>query len=82
MRARPCRLSAPIPAPRWRCSRRSARGASRAAGRSAARATAVDGKGRPLNVAGEKAPLVHLDGSLYQEPTPSAPTPAPPAYEI
>ena len=48
----------------------------------AARATAVDGKGRPLNVAGEKAPLVHLDGSLYQEPTPSAPTPAPPAYEI
>lgn len=41
----------------------------------------VDGKGRPLNVVGEKVPLVHLDGELYQEPAPDAPAPAPPAYE-
>jgi hypothetical protein len=36
-----------------------------------------DGKGRPLNVGGEKAPLVHLDGGAYQE---QPRTPAPPAY--
>ncbi|KAF8969553.1 hypothetical protein BDZ97DRAFT_2055649 [Flammula alnicola] len=45
----------------------------------------VDGKGRPLNTRGEKAPLVHLDGGLYQEPAPDAElpaSPAPPAYAI
>jgi hypothetical protein len=40
---------------------------------------AADGKGRPLNTLGEKAPLVHLDGGLYQEPAPDT-VPAPPAY--
>jgi hypothetical protein len=37
----------------------------------------VDGKGRPLNLGGEKALLVHLDGGAYQE---QPRTPAPPAY--
>lgn len=36
-----------------------------------------DGKGRPLNIGGEKAPLVHLDGRAYEE---QPRTPAPPAY--
>ncbi len=36
----------------------------------------MDGKGRQLNLIGEKVPLVHLDGGAYQE----ASTPAPPAY--
>ena len=58
---------------------------SSSAGPSAAAASAappVDGKGRPLNLLGEKAPLVHLDGGLYQEPEPDAPAPGPPAYQI
>jgi len=37
----------------------------------------MDGKGRPLNLEGEKAQLVHLDGGAYQE---QPRTPAPPAY--
>ncbi|KIM48664.1 hypothetical protein M413DRAFT_21015 [Hebeloma cylindrosporum] len=42
---------------------------------------AADGKGRPLNTRGEKAPIVHLDGGLYQQPVPGVQTgPAPPAY--
>jgi len=28
-----------------------------------------DGRGRPLSMPPEKAPLVHLDGALYQEPS-------------
>jgi len=43
-----------------------------------------DGKGRPLVLVGEKAPLVHLDGGMYEqqpEPVPVVHTgPAPPAY--
>jgi len=37
----------------------------------------MDGKGRPLNLGGEKAQLVHLDGGAYQE---QPRTPAPPSY--
>jgi len=37
-----------------------------------------DEQGRPLNMPPEKAPLVHLDGTLYQQP-PSG-SRAPPAY--
>ena len=61
-------------------------GAGGSAGPSASTATrpsVTDGKGRPLNMLGEKAPLVHLDGGLYQEPLPGqvrTPGPAPPAY--
>jgi len=42
----------------------------------------ADGKGRPLNLRGEKAGLVLLDGGAYQDPLLSEPpsTPAPPAY--
>jgi hypothetical protein len=47
----------------------------------------VDGKGRPIRLGGEKAPLVHLDGGLYEEPlvqiggpSSSSNDPAPPAY--
>ncbi|KDR73703.1 hypothetical protein GALMADRAFT_142159 [Galerina marginata CBS 339.88] len=42
----------------------------------------IDGKGRPLNFRGEKAPLVHLDGGVFEERAPDAPIvgPAPPAY--
>ncbi|PPQ99214.1 hypothetical protein CVT24_009233 [Panaeolus cyanescens] len=49
---------------------------------SAAAAAAVDGKGRPINTLGEKAPLVHLDGGMYQEPAPGQlpAGAAPPAY--
>ena len=54
-------------------------------------AFAMDGKGRPLNMSGEKVPIVHLDGGLYQQPVPGVqmgfgnapsqpPGPAPPAY--
>ncbi|PPQ74780.1 hypothetical protein CVT26_004888 [Gymnopilus dilepis] len=54
------------------------------AGPSGSSTSGVDGKGRPLNLRGEKAPLVHLDGSLYQEPDPAArrsvASPAPPEY--
>jgi len=43
-----------------------------------------DGKGRPVDLPPEKAPLVHLDGGLYQEPLPSGNNPSsgnePPAY--
>ena len=53
----------------------------------AAAAAAVDGKGRPVNLGGEKAPLVHLDGGRYEEPlvqiggpSSSSNEPAPPAY--
>ena len=60
-------------------------------GAASAGAFATDGKGRPFNTAGEKVPIVHLDGGLYQQPVPGAqmgsgnattqPTgPAPPAY--
>ena len=60
-------------------------------GASSTGAGARDGKGRPFNTAGEKMPLVHLDGGLYQQPGSGAqmgfgnpstqPTgPAPPAY--
>lgn len=44
--------------------------------------SSTDGKGRPLNLRGEKAALVHLDGGLYQEPSSEMPPPgpAPPAY--
>jgi hypothetical protein len=60
-------------------------------GASSAGAVVRDGKGRPFNTAGEKMPLVHLDGGLYQQPVPGVqmglgnattqPTgPAPPAY--
>lgn len=57
-------------------------GSSSAGPSSANTAPAVDGKGRRLNLQGEKVPLVHLDGGLYQEPEPNAPAPAPPAYQI
>lgn len=42
----------------------------------------IDGKGRPMDIRGEKAALVHLDGGAYQDPLPSERpgTPAPPAY--
>ncbi|KAJ2929582.1 hypothetical protein H1R20_g7513, partial [Candolleomyces eurysporus] len=61
---------------------------SSGAGSSSAAAPAVDGKGRPINFGGEKAPLVHLDGGRYEEPLGPAPAggpsssgePAPPAY--
>ncbi|KAF8808970.1 hypothetical protein BYT27DRAFT_6529697 [Phlegmacium glaucopus] len=45
-------------------------------------APSYDGKGRPLNMPPEKAPLVHLDGGLYEEPPSSGPRTAnaPPAY--
>lgn len=36
----------------------------------------TDGKGRQMNLQGEKAALVHLDGGAYQDTD----TPAPPAY--
>jgi len=36
----------------------------------------IDGKGRPLDMGGEKAAMVHLDGGAYGESS----TPAPPAY--
>ena len=41
-----------------------------------------DGKGRPVDMPPEKAPLVHLDGGLYQEPPSRNPNSAnePPAY--
>jgi hypothetical protein len=39
--------------------------------------SSFDGKGRPFNLGGEKAPLVHLDGGTYEE---RSRTPAPPAY--
>lgn len=59
-------------------------GPSSAAAGSSSAATQVDGKGRPLNTSGEKAPLVHLDGGAYQAPEPGTtnppPGPAPPAY--
>ena len=51
--------------------------------------TAYDGKGRPINLGGEKPALVHLDGGRYEEPSAGgggdgvAPRPmgaAPPAY--
>jgi len=42
-------------------------------------APVYDGKGRPLNILPEKAPLVHLDGALYQQPRRGSET-APPVY--
>jgi len=49
-------------------------------------AAQVDGKGRPLNTAGDKAAVVHLDGGAYQEPAPGTTQPpsgpAPPAYQF
>lgn len=38
---------------------------------SATPAYPTDGKGRPVNMGGEKAPIVHLDGGRYEEPGPS-----------
>jgi hypothetical protein len=43
---------------------------------SASSPSPFDGKGRPLDMRGEKATMVHLDGGAYSE----SPTPAPPAY--
>lgn len=41
-----------------------------------------DGKGRPANMLPEKAPIVHLDGALYQQPPRGGPRSgtAPPDY--
>jgi hypothetical protein len=65
--------------------------AGRSGGTSSGSAFVMDGKGRPLNMAGEKVPIVHLDGGLYERPLPDAqmgfgnataqsPGQAPPAY--
>ncbi|EAU88917.1 hypothetical protein CC1G_10563 [Coprinopsis cinerea okayama7 len=60
---------------------------SGAAGSGSGTATQYDGKGRPVNTRGEKAPIVHLDGGRYEEPiapaegtTQPSSGPAPPAY--
>ena len=65
--------------------------AGRSGGASSGSTFVMDGKGRPLNMAGEKVPIVHLDGGLYERPAPDVQTgfgnattqptgPAPPAY--
>lgn len=55
-----------------------------AAGSSSQEAPVYDEQGRPLNMPPEKAPLVHLDGALYQQPSRGDSTRrsgnAPPAY--
>ena len=44
-------------------------------------AASRNGKGRPLVVVGEKAPVVHLDGGIFEDRQPEpVPVPAPPAY--
>jgi len=55
-----------------------------AAGSSSQEAPVYDERGRPLNMPPEKAPLVRLDGALYQQPSRGDSTRrsgnAPPAY--